>query len=196
MSEALYLEALDKFRDLLGQAERCDLPEPNAVTLATADAAGRPSARTVLLRGVDERGFVFYTNLNSRKGQDLAVNASVALCFFWQPLMRQVNVAGRADAVSAQEADCYWSTRPRSSQIGAWASEQSSPLAERAVLERRFQRFEQDFLGGPVPRPDHWSGFRVIPERIEFWTSRPFRLHERVCYQRIGDAWTVTLLNP
>jgi pyridoxamine 5'-phosphate oxidase len=196
MNAALYLEALDRFRDLLGQAERCELPEPNAVTLATADAMGRPSARTVLLRGIDERGFVFYTNLHSRKGQNLAVNASVALCFFWQPLMRQVNVAGRAEAVSGEEADAYWTTRPRPSQIGAWASEQSRPLAERVVLERRFRQFEQDFLGGPVPRPDHWSGFRVVPERIEFWEFRPFRLHERVCYQRVGDTWTVTLLNP
>ena len=196
MSEALYLEALDRFRDLLGQAEQCGLPEPSAVTLATADAVGRPSARTVLLRGIDERGFVFYTNLHSRKGQDLALNTAVALCFFWQPLMRQVNVTGRAEAVSGEEADAYWTTRPRPSQLGAWASEQSRPLAERAVLERRFRDYEQDFLGVPIPRPDHWSGFRIVPDRIEFWESRPFRLHERLCYERVGDAWTVTLLNP
>jgi pyridoxamine 5'-phosphate oxidase len=192
----LYAEALDKFRDLFRQVHNTDLPEPTAMVLATADAHGRPSARSVLLKGLDERGFVFYTNYRSRKGQELTANPRAALCFFWQPLMQQVQVEGRVETVSEAEADAYWQTRDRLSQLGGWASQQSEPLPDRAVLEERFTYYTRHFTGRPVSRPPHWSGYRVIPERIEFWKAMPHRLHERICYQKGEHGWIVTLLNP
>jgi pyridoxamine 5'-phosphate oxidase len=191
-----YQEALVRFQGLLEQAATTGLAEPTAMTLATADGNGRPTARTVLLKGLDERGFVFYTNTLSRKGRTLAENPRVALCFFWQPLLAQVLVEGRVDPVTAAEADAYWSTRPRMSQIGAWASHQSELLETRETLERRFADYDARFGDQPVPRPPHWSGYRVLPDLIEFWLSRPGRMHERERYLQVGDRWEKHLINP
>jgi pyridoxamine 5'-phosphate oxidase len=191
-----YQEALVRFQGLLEQAATTGLAEPTAMTLATADGNGRPTARTVLLKGLDERGFVFYTNTLSRKGRALAENPRAALCFFWQPLLAQVLVEGRVDPVTAAEADAYWSTRPRMSQIGAWASHQSELLETRETLERRFADYDARFGDQPVPRPPHWSGYRVLPDLIEFWLSRPGRMHERERYLQVGDRWEKHLINP
>jgi len=168
------------FRQWLADAEKSEPNDPNAMALATADADGRPSVRMVLLKGVDERGFVFYTNLTSRKGQQLAANPRVGLCFHWKTLRKQVNVEGPVSPIAAAEADAYFASRDRGSQIGAWASKQSQPLAGRFDLESRVARFAARFHVGAVPRPEFWSGFRVVPERIEFWEDRPFRLHNRL----------------
>jgi pyridoxamine 5'-phosphate oxidase len=192
----LYAEAVSRFEGLLARARQTDLPEPTAMTLATVDAAGRPSARTVLLKGVDGRGFTFFTNTLSRKGRELAETPRAALCFYWQPLREQVEVQGEVEAVSEAEADAYWATRPRDSQLGAWASRQSEPLDRRETLLARVADYEGRFGAGPVPRPLHWSGYRVVPTRIEFWTAGEHRLHHRVCYERGAAGWTVALLNP
>ena len=192
----LYQKALARFLALFERAQQTDLPEPTAMTVATADAHGRPAARTILLKGVDERGFVFYTNCRSRKGHELAANPFAALCFFWQPLMEQVHVEGPVEPVPDHEADAYWATRDRPSQIGGWASHQSEVLLNRQTLEARVAEYEQKFQGKTVPRPPHWSGYRVIPERIEFWKAMPFRLHERVLFAKVDGAWSETLLNP
>ena len=193
----LYQEALKRFDGLLERAKGTDIGEPLAFILATADAQGRPSARTVLLKGFDERGFVFYTNLNSRKGEQLAANPHAALCFHWQPLREQVLIEGSVAPVDPAEADVYWASRPRVSQIGGWASHQSEPLSDRAELEKRVGEYETEFEGRDVPRPPHWSGFRVKPDFIEFWTARPGRLHDRVryCPDDQGE-WRKVLLNP
>lgn len=191
----LYREALSRFRTLLEQAAASGLPEPSAMTLATA-SDNQPTVRTVLLKGVDERGFVFYTNTLSRKGRALAANPRAALCFFWQPLLTQVLVEGRVTAVEPAVADAYWASRPRESQLGGWASEQSEPLPDRSTLERRYAEYEQRFAGQPVPRPPHWSGYRVVPDLIEFWLSRPGRLHERERYLFDQGAWRKLLINP
>lgn len=193
-----YRNALDVFSALLEEAKAGIDPEPTAMTLATADAEGRPAARTVLLKGFDADGFVFYTNFNSRKGQQLAGNPQAALLFHWKHIRDgvQVKIEGTVEPVSAAEADAYFASRPRGSQIGAWASLQSQPLASRELFERRIAEFEARFDGLDVPRPPHWSGFRVVPERIEFWYGARFRLHERECYMRDGDNWSVTALYP
>jgi pyridoxamine 5'-phosphate oxidase len=170
--------------------------EANAMTVATATAGGAPSARMILLKDVDARGFVFYTNVDSRKGTELAANRQVALCFHWKSLGRQVRVEGVVETVSAAEADAYFATRPRESQLGAWASDQSRPLASRAVLEERVAAAERRFGGGPVPRPPYWAGFRVLPSRIEFWESQPFRLHDRLVYLRDDAGWRSERLYP
>lgn len=192
----LYQEAITRFERLLEQAVAANLAEPSAMTLATASHDGRPAARTVLLKGVDQRGFVFYTNTLSRKGRALAENPRAALCFFWQPLLAQVLVEGEVEPVSIAEADAYWATRPRLSQVGAWASEQSELLESRAVLEERFADYERKFEGQSVPRPPHWSGYRVAPDLIEFWSARPGRLHERERYIKQADGWQKVLINP
>ena len=189
-------QALDRFDALYKRAAACDLNEPAAVTVATVDADGCPSARVVLLKGYDASGFVFYTNTLSRKGYELAANPHVAMCFFWDPLMEQVRVEGRVSSVTDAEADAYWNSRHPGSQIGAWASDQSEPLESRETLEARVAAFAERFGDGPVPRPSHWSGYRVAPIRIEFWCSLPNRLHERTCYSLEGGEWRVSLLQP
>jgi len=192
----LYEEALTRFRDLLDAASKTDLREPTAMALATTDAEGRPSVRTMLLKSVDERGFVFFSNSHSRKGRELEENPHAALCFFWQPLMRQVRVEGTVVPVSVEESDIYWQTRTRDSQLGAWASQQSDLLDNRELLEFEVSEYHNRFLDRQVPRPRHWFGYRVIPERIEFWKSGWHRLHERVLYEKTPDGWCKTLLYP
>lgn len=166
------------------------------VALATADAEGRPSVRMVLLRGVDERGFVFHTNYNSRKAKELDANPCAALCFHWHTLEEQIRVEGRVERLSADESDAYFRTRPRGSQLGAWASDQSAVLASRETLEEHYREIERQFDGGPVPRPPFWGGFRLVPDRIEFWFGRPDRLHDRISYTREGTRWKIERLYP
>jgi len=188
-----------RFQSLLDRAmqiPREQLPEPTAFALGTVDAAGQPSVRIVLLKDVDARGFVFYTNFESRKGREIMVTRRAALCFHWQLLEEQVRVEGRVEPVSDAEADAYFASRARGSQIGAWASIQSRPMQSASDLDARVAEMEQRFAGGPVPRPPNWSGFRVAPERIEFWKNMPSRLHVRHLYTRSGDTWKVELLYP
>ena len=189
-------EALDRFDALFKRAAACELNEPTAVTVATVGADGVPSARVVLLKGYDASGFVFYTNTLSRKGHELAANPRVAMCFFWDPLMEQVRVEGRVSPVTDAEADAYWNSRHPGSRLGAWASDQSEPLESREALVARVAAFAERFGEGPIPRPPHWSGYRVAPSRIEFWLSLPDRLHERTCYSLEGGEWRVSLLAP
>jgi len=194
----LYAQALDTFASLLKEATEGGDPEPTAMTLATADAQGRPAARTVLLKAFDARGFVFYTNYESRKGRQLTENPQAALLFLWKTLREQVQakIEGTVEPVSLAEADEYFASRPRPSQIGAWASIQSQTLDSRDTFEARITAFEKKFEGMDVPRPPHWSGFRVVPERIEFWYGARFRLHERHHYQRVDGQWTKRMLYP
>jgi pyridoxamine 5'-phosphate oxidase len=183
----------------MADAEAHEPNDPNAIALATADAQGRPSVRMVLLKSWDASGFVFYTNLESRKGEQLAANPHAALCLHWKSLRRQIRAEGRIAPVSEAQADAYFASRPRTSQIGAWASQQSRPLAGRFDLERRVAEYTARFGLGTVPRPPHWSGFRLIPERLEFWHDRPFRLHDRFVYLRpenSGEPWRVEHLYP
>ncbi|RJF83719.1 pyridoxamine 5'-phosphate oxidase [Azospirillum cavernae] len=187
------------FAEWLDEAGRSEPNDPNAMALATADPAGAPSVRMVLLKGVDDRGFVFYTNTESRKGEQLLANANAALCFHWKSLRRSIRVEGRVEQVTDAEADAYFDSRPRESRIGAWASQQSRPLEGRWELEKRVAQFAAKHAIGRVPRPPHWTGFRVLPARIEFWQDRPFRLHDRLLYLRDeaqATGWTTDRLYP
>lgn len=192
----LYAEALERFGELLDSAAATDIREPTTMMLATADADGRPSLRTMLLKHFDKQGFVFYTNSHSRKGRDLVENPYASLCFFWEPLMQQVRIEGPVEPTSADESDRYWDTRDRDSQIGAWASQQSDPLGDRELLEHEVSEYHEKFHERPIPRPPHWFGYRVIPESIEFWKSGWHRLHERVLYKKNLEGWYKTLLYP
>lgn len=191
-------EPLARFLTLLQQATSIPsdrLPEPTAFALATC-ADGQPSVRMLLLKHADERGFVFYTNFESRKGRELLANSKAAMCFHWQPMEIQVRVEGPVAPVEGAEADAYFASRGRGSQIGAWASQQSRAIGDEDLLERRVAEFERKFEGTPVPRPPYWSGFRLLPERIEFWKGMPNRLHRRELYLRDGDDWNVEILFP
>lgn len=192
MTEAM----LRRFQDGFERARAANLPEPTAMTLATVDEKGRPASRTVLLKDADLDGFVFYTNLNSRKGGHLSGQPAVSLVFWWRETAEQVLVDGVAEPVSAVEADAYFASRSRGSQIGAWASLQSQPLASRQELIDRVAEIEKRFEGREIPRPEHWSGFRVRPKRVEFWYGKEFRLHERICFELKVDSWHETLLYP
>ncbi len=182
----------------LEEATRAEPADPNAMALATVDADGMPNVRMVLLKGFDERGFVFFTNLESQKGQELAGQARAALALHWKSLNRQVRVRGNVEPVSAQEADEYYATRPRLAQIGAWASRQSAPLESRLAFEKAIARTSAQYAIGTIPRPPYWSGFRVVPLVIEFWQDRPFRLHDRIEFRRAAPAegWAKTRLYP
>lgn len=197
-SDPIYLEAVAQFRDLLDEAAFAGEPEPTAMTLATADAAGRVAARIVLLKAVDERGFVFYTNYESAKARQLAAHPQAALCFLWKTLrdVVQVRVEGAVEKAGAAEADAYFASRPRASQIGAWASRQSQTLAARAELDARIAEVERRFADTDVPRPPFWGGYRLVPDMIELWFGQRARLHDRVRYERDGDAWRKRLLYP
>lgn len=178
------------------EAKAAEINDPDAMALATADANGAPSVRMVLLKGFGTDGFSFYTNADSRKGEELAANPHASLLFHWKSLRRQVRVEGPVEEVTAAEADAYFATRSRDSQLGAWASDQSRPLASRSEFLARIAKVTAKYLVGPVPRPPRWTGFRVKPERIEFWTDRPHRLHERRLFTRTDGGWTQGLLYP
>src|SRR5690606_26933880 len=196
VTTAEFSEPFQRFTSLLAAAEaveRALLPEPTAFALATVSADGRPSARMLLLKGVDSRGFVFYTNYEGRKGRELGERPVAAMCFHWQPLEVQVRVEGSVSRVSEAESDAYFATRPRERQLGAWASVQSSELVEPADFRRRLEEFESRFAGADVPRPPHWGGFRLAPARIEFWRNRANRWHDRELYERDGAGWQVSL---
>lgn len=187
------------FQRWFAEATQSEPNDPNAMALATADSHGFPSVRMVLLKGSDARGFVFYTNLDSQKGRAIASNPRAALCFHWKSLRRQVRLEGPVARVSDEEADAYFATRPKDSQIGAWASKQSHVLEGQFALEREIARFAGRYALGTVPRPPHWSGFRLVPLRYEFWSDRPFRLHDRLVFRRAApesDTWESERLYP
>jgi pyridoxamine 5'-phosphate oxidase len=185
-----------QFQQWFDEAVRADVMEPNAMCLATATPDAYPSARIVLLKGADERGFVFYTDYRSRKGQELADNPHASLCFFWAELERQVRIAGAVQRVSRAESDVYFQSRPLPSRIGAWTSHQSAVLQSRDDLEQELAANEERFAAGAVPLPEHWGGYRVVPEEIEFWQGRPSRLHDRIQFRRVAGVWRRRRLSP
>ncbi|HEY6953299.1 MAG TPA: pyridoxamine 5'-phosphate oxidase [Bacteroidota bacterium] len=186
----------DQFRKWFQAAVDENIPQPNAMTLATASADGEPSSRIVLLKDADDRGFTFYTNYESRKGGQLALNPRAALLFYWPTLDRQVRIEGQVERLTREESMRYFDSRPRLSRIGAWASRQSEIIENRSILVAEFKKFERQFSKGKVPLPDYWGGFRLIPGRMEFWQNRPNRLHDRICYVREHDAWKIVRLSP
>ena len=194
--EDLLDDPIEQFRRWLGEAESAGIPLPNAMAVATADAEGRPSVRHVLLRGIDERGFAFFTNYDSRKGRQLAENPNAGLVFLWKVLDRQVNATGTASRVDPAESDAYFATRPREARLGAWASAQSSVLASREDLERHVAEADERFEGVEVPRPPNWGGFVVRPDTVEFWQGRRSRLHDRFRYAREDAGWRIDRLSP
>jgi len=190
-------DPLELFSAWLSESAKTEPSDPNAMSLATVDADGKPSVRIVLLKDLDDRGFVFYTNRESRKGNALAANPVAALCFHWKSKRRQVRVEGTVELVSDEESDAYYATRPLGSRIGAWASQQSRPLGSMDTLSACVSEFEKKFQGlGHIPRPAHWGGYRVIPNTIEFWEEGLFRLHKRHLYTRSGDGWDMRMLYP
>ena len=189
-------DPIAQFETWLAEAGKGEPNDPNAMTVSTVDADGLPDSRMVLLKSVDQHGFVFYTNTQSAKGLELATQPKAALLFHWKSLRRQVRVRGAVEPVSSEEADAYFASRARHSQLGAWASDQSRTLPDRLALERRVAEMGLKFGLGKVPRPPHWSGYRVVPQVIEFWRDRPFRLHERLVYDRVEGGWTTRRLFP
>ena len=198
MDKLLTRNPIDIFREWLADAEASEPNDPTAMSLATVDAAGNPSVRMVLLKGLDERGFAFYTNFESRKGQELLACPRAALCFHWKSLRKQVRIEGPVEIVSDAEADAYFATRPKQAQIGAWASLQSQPLESRFAFEQAIAKFAAKYIVGEVPRPPGWSGWRVAPAQFEFWHDRPFRLHDRIEFRRAAPdrPWSKTRLYP
>ena len=190
------LDPFEQFRTWFAEAERAEPNDPNAMAVATATPEGRPSLRMVLLKEWDTRGFVFYTNTESRKGNELTANPHAALLFHWKSLRRQVRIEGAVEQVTDAEADAYYASRARLSRIGAWASEQSRPLPGRGALLKRVAKYEASYLGDEIPRPPFWTGFRVLPERLEFWQDMPFRLHDRTVHVRSAAGWDVVKLYP
>ncbi len=194
-----FTEADEPFRlfgEWLDEATKSEPRDPTAMALATVDADGMPNVRMVLLKGLDDRGFVFYTNTTSQKGQELGERPKAALVFYWKSLNRQIRVRGQVEPVGDSEADAYFATRPRGAQIGAWASQQSAPLESRFALEKAVALYTAKFGMGSIPRPPHWSGFRIVPVSVEFWADRPFRLHDRIVFRRENEAWVKTRLYP
>jgi pyridoxamine 5'-phosphate oxidase len=192
-------DPIERFRSVYALAEKIDpsiLPDPSAMALGTVGEGGQPSVRIVLLKAFDARGFVFYTNYEGRKGRHLLTNPKAALCFYWPTIDVQVRIEGTVTKVADKEADAYFATRHRLSQIGAWASRQSQPLETPTALDERVKKYEREFAGKEVPRPKYWSGFRVSPERIEFWKAKPNRLHERHLYTRVSAGWKIETIYP
>jgi pyridoxamine 5'-phosphate oxidase len=189
-------DPIARFRELFEQARAAETHDHTAVCLATADAEGRPAARMVLLKGVDEAGFIFYTSYASRKGSDLALNPRAALCFFWPALYTQVRVEGRVERVSAEESDAYFTSRPRGHQLAAWASRQGEVLTGRHGLLERYDELAARFGEEPIPRPPYWGGYRLRPDRVEFWHGFENRLHDRILFSRTAAGWTESRLNP
>ena len=189
-------DPIERFREWFREAEQAGVEVPEAMTLATAGADGAPSARMLLLKGADDEGFVFYSGYVSRKAGELDQNPRAALVFYWRPLGKQVRVEGRVERVSGAESAAYFATRPRGSQLAAWASQQSRPLESREQLERRYAELDREYAGREVPRPPHWGGFRLRPDAIEFWEHRENRLHDRSCYTRARVGWRHELLAP
>ena len=189
-------EPFELFAAWLEDATASEPNDPNAVAVATVDSDGLPDVRMVLLKGFDEAGFVFYTNFESAKGRELLANMKAAMCFHWKSLRRQVRVRGPVEVVSDEDADAYYATRPRGSRIGAWASKQSRPLESRFALEKAVAEYTARYAIGTIPRPSYWSGFRIVPQEIEFWHDRPFRLHDRMKFVRTAGGWDKTRLYP
>lgn len=188
-------DPLALFMTWFSEAESAEITEVNAMVLATCDAAGKPHARIVLLKGLDATGFVFFTNYNSAKGQQIAANPNASLVFFWKELERQVRIEGIIEKVSSGDSDAYFQSRPADSRLGAWASDQSSPISDRQVLDDNYAKFKEQF-GENIPRPEHWGGYRLVPRHVEFWQGRANRMHDRICFQLNDGKWTKTRLAP